>query len=192
QVDTTNILFICGGTFVGLDDIISRRIGRGSIGFGSRPEDREKNLGEMLQKVTSADLIKFGMIPEFVGRLPVISPLDPPDEGALVRILTEPRNALVKQYQKLFEMEGAELEFDQAALHEIAKRAKQRDTGARGLRSIVEDVMLEVQYELPDIETKGKFVVTDSVIRGEKKLFEKKPATIPVPEPKGNVQQKSA
>jgi ATP-dependent Clp protease ATP-binding subunit ClpX len=192
QVDTTNILFICGGTFVGLDEIIARRIGRGSIGFGSRPEDREKNLGQMLQKVSSADLIKFGMIPEFVGRLPVIAPLDPLDEEALVRILTEPRNALVKQYQKLFEMEGAELEFDEPALREIAKRAKQRDTGARGLRSIVEDVMLDIQYELPDLETKGKYVVTDAVIRGEKKLFEKQPTTIPVPEPKTGVQQKSA
>ncbi len=192
QVDTTNILFICGGTFVGLDEIIARRTGRGSIGFGSKPEDREKNLGSMLQKVTSADLIKFGMIPEFVGRLPVIAPLDPLDEDSLVRILTEPRNALVKQYQKLFEMEGAELEFDQPALREIAKRAKQRDTGARGLRSIVEDVMLDIQYELPDLETKGKYLVTDAVIRGEKKLFEKTATTIPVPEPKTGVQQKSA
>src|SRR5262249_54391950 len=121
QVDTTNILFICGGTFVGLEDIISRRTGRGSIGFGSDPEVREKHLGTLLHQVTAADLIKFGMIPEFVGRLPVIAPLDPLDEGALVRILTEPRNALVKQYQKLFEMEGAELEFDNAALHEIAR-----------------------------------------------------------------------
>src|SRR5581483_5383126 len=172
QVDTTNILFICGGTFVGLDDVITRRLGRGSIGFGASPEDRERNLGHMLSKVTSADLIKFGMIPEFVGRLPVIAPLDPLDEGALMRILTEPRNALVKQYQKLFEMEGAELEFDQAALLEIARRAKQRDTGARGLRSIVEDVMLDIQYELPDLEQKGKYLVTDAVIRGEKKLFE--------------------
>jgi ATP-dependent Clp protease ATP-binding subunit ClpX len=192
QVDTTNILFICGGTFVGLDEIIARRIGRGTIGFGSRPEDREKNLGTMLQKVSSADLIKFGMIPEFVGRMPVIAPLDPLDEDALVRILTEPRNALVKQYQKLFEMEGADLEFDVPALREIARRAKLRDTGARGLRSIVEEVMLTIQYELPDLETKGKFTVTDAVIRGEKKLFELKATTIPVPEPKPPVQQQKS
>src|SRR5262249_9502552 len=120
QVDTTNVLFICGGTFVGLDNIIARRIGRETIGFVANPEGREQNLGEVLGKVTSDDLIEFGMIPEFVGRLPVIAPLDPLDEEALVRILTEPRNALVRQYQKLFEMEGAQLEFDAKALREIA------------------------------------------------------------------------
>ena len=145
----------------------------------------------MLHQVTAADLIKFGMIPEFVGRLPVVAPLEPLDETALVRILTEPRNALVKQYQKLFEMEGAELEFDPAALQEIARRAKLRDTGARGLRSIVEDVMLDIQYELPDIETKGKYLVTEAVIKGEVKLFDKKAAPVAVAEPK-TVQQKSA
>src|SRR6202453_2088082 len=138
QVDTTNILFICGGTFVGLEDIISRRIGRKTIGFGSNPMEREHQLGELLSKVNSDDLLEFGMIPEFVGRLPVIAPLDPLDEDALVSILTEPRNALVRQYQKLFEMEGAEVEFTPAALKEIAHQAKVRDTGARGLRSIVE------------------------------------------------------
>jgi ATP-dependent Clp protease ATP-binding subunit ClpX len=174
QVDTTNILFICGGTFVGLDDIISRRLGRKTIGFGSSPEHRERNLGELLGQVTADDLIEFGMIPEFVGRLPVLAPLDPLDEEALVRILTEPKNSLVKQYQKLFEMEGAELEFDQSSLREIAHRAKGRDTGARGLRSIVEEVMLEIQFELPDIEAKTKYTVTDAVVRGESKLFEKK------------------
>jgi ATP-dependent Clp protease ATP-binding subunit ClpX len=193
QVDTTNILFICGGTFVGLEDIISRRTGRGSIGFGSDPKVRERHLGTLLHQVTAADLIKFGMIPEFVGRLPVIAPLDPLDETALVRILTEPRNALVKQYQKLFEMEGAELEFDEAALHEIARRAKERDTGARGLRSIVEDIMLDIQFELPDMENKGKYVVTDSVVKGETKLFDKKATITPI-EPKPNIppQQKIA
>jgi ATP-dependent Clp protease ATP-binding subunit ClpX len=175
QVDTSNILFICGGTFVGLDHIIARRVGRKTIGFGSNPEGREHRLGELLSKVTSDDLIEFGMIPEFVGRLPVIAPLDPLDEEALVRILTEPRNALVRQYQKLFEMEGAELEFAPQALHEIAKKARERDTGARGLRCIVEEVMNDVMYELPDIETKGKFQVTAEVVRGEKQLFDKKP-----------------
>src|SRR5207244_6933082 len=133
----SNILFICGGTFVGLDNLIARRVGRKTIGFGSNPEHRETNLGELLGKVTSDDLIAFGMIPEFVGRLPVIAPLDPLDEDALVRILTEPRNALVRQYQKLFEMEGAELEFHPQALHEIARKARDRDTGARGQPSIV-------------------------------------------------------
>jgi ATP-dependent Clp protease ATP-binding subunit ClpX len=174
QVDTTNILFICGGTFVGLDNIIARRVGRKTIGFGSNPEHREQNLGELLGKVNSDDLLEFGMIPEFIGRLPVIAPLDPLDEESLVRILTEPRNALVRQYQKLFEMEGAELEFNPAALREIARRARKRDTGARALRSIVEEVMTEVMFELPDIDPKGKFTVTEGVVKGEAPLFENK------------------
>jgi ATP-dependent Clp protease ATP-binding subunit ClpX len=174
QVDTSNILFICGGTFVGLDNVIARRIGRKTIGFGSNPESRETDLGELLGKVTSDDLIEFGMIPEFIGRLPVLAPLDPLNEDALIRILTEPKNALVRQYQKLFEMEGAELEFDTSALREIARKARERDTGARGLRSIVEEIMLDIQFELPDIEAKTKYVVTDGVVRGEVPLFEKK------------------
>ena len=173
QVDTTNILFICGGTFVGLDNIIARRVGRKTIGFGSNPEHREHHLGELLGKVTSDDLIKFGMIPEFIGRLPVIAPLEPLDEDALIRILTEPRNALVRQYQKLFEMEGAELEFSPASLRLIAAKAKERDTGARGLRSIVEEVMTEIMFELPEIEIKGKYVVTEAVVRGEMPLFDR-------------------
>jgi len=173
QVDTSNILFICGGTFVGLDNIIARRVGKKTIGFAANPMQREQNFGELISQVTSDDLIEYGMIPEFVGRLPVISPLDPLDEDALVRILTEPRNALVRQYQKLFDMEGAELEFTPPALHAIACLAKERDTGARGLRSIVEDVMTDVMFELPDFETKGKFVVTEAVVRKEKPLFEK-------------------
>jgi len=172
QVDTTNILFICGGTFVGLDNVIGRRIGRKSIGFGANPEQRENRLGELLSKVTSDDLIHFGMIPEFVGRLPVIAPLDPLDEDTLIKILTEPRNALTRQYQKLFEMEGAEVSFDTLALKEIARRAKTRDTGARGLRSIVEEVMNEIMYELPDVENKGKYIITDDIVTGKKKLFD--------------------
>jgi ATP-dependent Clp protease ATP-binding subunit ClpX len=177
QVDTSNILFICGGTFVGLDNIIARRIGRKTIGFGSNPEHREHHLGELLAKVTSDDLLGFGMIPEFIGRLPVLAPLDPLDEPALVRILSEPRNALVKQYQKLFEMEGAELEFTPQALMEVARKARLRDTGARGLRSIVEEIMTDIMFELPEMEPKGKFVVTDQVVRGELALFDKKPTT---------------
>jgi ATP-dependent Clp protease ATP-binding subunit ClpX len=173
QIDTSNILFICGGTFVGLDDVISRRTGKKTIGFGASVQDRERDLGKLLNQVTSDDLIDFGMIPEFVGRLPVLAPLDPLDEDALIRILTEPRNALVRQYQKLFEMEGAEVEFEERALKEIARRAKSRDTGARGLRSIVEEVMLEIMYELPDIEQKGKFIVTESIVKGEKAFFER-------------------
>jgi ATP-dependent Clp protease ATP-binding subunit ClpX len=172
QIDTTNILFICGGTFVGLDNIIARRVGRKTIGFGSDPTAREAHLGELLSKVTSDDLIEFGMIPEFVGRLPVVAPLDPLDLESLMRILTEPRNALIRQYQKFFEMEGAELEFTDAALREIARRAKAKDTGARGLRSIVEDVMTDIMYELPDIETKGKYTLHEGVVKGEKRLFD--------------------
>src|SRR5438093_8373899 len=175
QVDTTNILFICGGTFVGLDNIIARRVGRKTIGFGSNPEHREQKLGELLGKVTSDDLLEFGMIPEFIGRLPVLAPLDPLDEEALVKILTEPRNALVRQYQKLFEMEGAELEFHPLGLKEIARRARERDTGARGLRSIVEEVMTDIMFELPEMETKGKYIVTEKIVRGEQDLFDKKP-----------------
>jgi ATP-dependent Clp protease ATP-binding subunit ClpX len=175
QVDTSNILFICGGTFVGLDHIISRRLGRNTFGFRGDEKMKQHELGQLLAQVTSDDLIEFGMIPEFVGRLPIVAPLEPLDELALVKILTEPRNALVKQYQKLFEMEGAELEFDLKALHEIAKMAKARDTGARGLRSIVEEIMLEVMYELPEIEHKGKYQVTEAVVRGELPLFDKRP-----------------
>ncbi len=175
QLDTTNILFICGGTFVGLDNIIARRVGRKTIGFGSHPEAREIHMGELMAKVTSDDLIHFGMIPEFVGRLPVVAPLEPLDLEALIRILTEPRNALVRQYQKFFDMEGAKLEFTDAALREIARRAKARDTGARGLRSIVEEIMTDIMYDLPDIDPKGKYLITDAIVRGEAALFEKKP-----------------
>jgi ATP-dependent Clp protease ATP-binding subunit ClpX len=170
QVDTTNILFICGGTFVGIEEIISRRLGRKTIGFGAVGDlHQERTLGELLNQVTADDLIEYGMIPEFVGRLPVIAPLDPLDEEAMVRILTEPKNALVRQYQKLFEMEGAEVEFEPAALREIARLAKARDTGARGLRAIVEEIMLDLMFELPDMETKGKHIITVDVVRGLQK-----------------------
>jgi ATP-dependent Clp protease ATP-binding subunit ClpX len=179
QVDTTNILFICGGTFVGLEDIIAKRLGKKTIGFGSNPEHRERQLGELLGQVTSDDLLDFGMIPEFIGRLPVLAPLDPLDEEALVRILTEPRNALVRQFKKLFEMESADVEFTPGALKLIAKMAKERDTGARGLRSIVEEAMTDIMFELPDIEPKDKYLVTEEVIRREKTLFER---LVPAPE----------
>lgn len=182
QIDTSNILFICGGTFVGLEDIISKRVGQRTIGFTSGPVLCDDDLGHLVQHVTSDDLCEFGMIPEFVGRLPVMAPLDPLDEDSLIRILTEPRNALVRQYQKLFEMEGAELVFEDGALREIARKAKSRDTGARGLRSIVEEIMLDVMYELPDLETKGRHVVTEEVARGGRPLFDRNkipPAMIP-------------
>jgi ATP-dependent Clp protease ATP-binding subunit ClpX len=178
QMDTTNILFICGGTFVGLDNLIARRVGRKTIGFGSQSvAEHVSELGDLLDRVTSDDILEFGMIPEFVGRLPVICPLMPLDEHALVQIMTEPRNALVKQYRRFFEMEGADIEFTPEALQEIAKRAKAKDTGARGLRSIVEDVMLDIMYELPDKapKDKGRYVVTPEVVRKEKSLFDVPP-----------------
>ncbi|MGF1583069.1 MAG: ATP-dependent Clp protease ATP-binding subunit ClpX [Gemmataceae bacterium] len=177
QVDTTNILFICGGTFVGLEDIIARRTTSNTFGFGSTADHRERKLGELLAQVSSDDLQGFGLIPEFIGRLPVLAPLDPLDEEALVRILTEPKNALVRQYEKLFAMEGADLEFDQSGLYEIAKKAKERDTGARGLRSIVEEIMTDIMYDLPEMEHSGKYRVTDSVVRGEAPLFPQEPST---------------
>ena len=184
QMDTTNILFICGGTFVGLDNIIAQRVGRKTIGFGSQSETEHVNdSATFLDRVTSDDVVKYGMIPEFVGRLPVICPLMPLDVDALVQIMTEPRNALVKQYRRFFEMEGADLEFTPDALVEIAKRAKQKDTGARGLRSIVEDVMLDVMYELPDktAKEKGRYVITPEVVRKEKRLFDTPPLPLTPP-----------
>jgi ATP-dependent Clp protease ATP-binding subunit ClpX len=184
QLDTSNILFICGGTFVGLQEIISKRVGQRSLGFNNTPTMRTVDLDNLSGLVTSDDLCEFGMIPEFIGRLPVLAPLDQLSEEALIQILTEPRNALVRQYQKLFEMEGAELVFDEGALREIARKAKTRDTGARGLRSIVEDIMLEIMYELPDMETKGKYVVTEDVARGMRPLFERSVPAQRMPEKK--------
>ncbi len=181
QMDTTNILFICGGTFVGLEHIIARRTGRKTIGFGSQSQaEQHTDLGELLGKVTSDDLLEFGMIPEFIGRLPVICPLMPLDVSALVQIMTEPKNALVKQYRRFFEMEGADLEFTEDALVEIAKKAKAKDTGARGLRSIVEDIMLDIMFDLPEraAKDKGKFQVTAEVARKEKSLFDTPPTPI--------------
>jgi ATP-dependent Clp protease ATP-binding subunit ClpX len=172
QIDTSNILFICGGTFVGLDNIIGRRVGKKTIGFAADNQVKERDLGELLNAVTSDDLIEFGMIPEFVGRLPVTAPLEPLDMDALMRILTEPRNALVRQYQKLFDMEGAELEFTEGALQAIAKMAKEKDTGARGLRSIVEDIMNDAMFDLPDKENKNKYIVNEEVIYRKMSLFD--------------------
>jgi ATP-dependent Clp protease ATP-binding subunit ClpX len=173
QVDTTNILFICGGAFAGLEKIISMR-GRGTaIGFGADvrgPDDRRS--GEILREVEPDDLLKFGLIPEFVGRLPVIATLNDLDEAALVEILVKPKNALVKQYQRLFEMENAKLEFSDEALSAIAKRAIARKTGARGLRSIMEAILLESMYELPGLENIDKVVVgKENVEAGSKPLY---------------------
>jgi len=173
QMDTTHILFICGGTFVGLDEIIQRRLGKSAIGFASEaePEDRTARLGRVLHEVTPEDLIEFGMIPELVGRLPVIASLGPLDVDALVRILTEPKNALVRQYQRFFEMEGCELEFTPEALRVIAEKALERDTGARALRAVIEELMIDVMFNLPEMKDTGRWVVTEAVARGQETLF---------------------
>ena len=173
QIDTRNILFICGGTFVGLEKIIRKRLGRKQIGFSTQAPDPDEahEIGALLSQVIADDLIEYGMIPEFVGRLPIISPLEPLSASALTRILTEPRNAIVKQYQKHFEMEDAKLEFTPPALEEIANRALERETGARALRSVVEELMLDYMFELPDLKNKGAYVVTPEVVRGEENLF---------------------
>lgn len=165
QIDTTNILFICGGAFEGIDKIIKNRIGKKSIGFGAEIySQEEKNVGEILKHLMPEDLLKYGMIQEFVGRVPIIVTLDALDEKALIRILKEPKNALVKQYQKLFEMDNAQLEFTDDALTLIAQEAIKRKTGARGLRAILEDIMLDVMYEIPRRNDIAKCVVTKEVI----------------------------
>jgi ATP-dependent Clp protease ATP-binding subunit ClpX len=172
QMDTSNILFICGGTFVGIDEIIRKRLGKRSIGFGQdSSEGNEQELAELLPQVNSDDVLEFGLIPELVGRLPVSCALTPLNEEGMVRVLTEPKNALVRQYQSLFEMENSELSFTDDALEAIARRAMQKDTGARGLRSIIEEVMLDIMFELPDQEPGGKYVVNEEIVLGNKELF---------------------
>ncbi|MDO5552524.1 MAG: ATP-dependent Clp protease ATP-binding subunit ClpX [Planctomycetia bacterium] len=177
QVNTTNILFICGGTFVGIEDIISNRLGKKSIGFGqSRAVTAEEKEVEYLSRVVADDIHEFGLIPELVGRLPVVAALSPLDENALINVLSEPKNALVRQYQKLFRMENAQLEFTNDALLAVARKALERKTGARGLRSIMESVMLEPMFELPERPNGSRYVVTGEVVRGERPL-------LPVTEP---------
>jgi ATP-dependent Clp protease ATP-binding subunit ClpX len=173
QLDTTNILFICGGAFDGLDKIIKNRISQKTMGFGAEIHGKKDiQVGDILKQVQPVDLLKYGLIPEFVGRLPVIVTLDALDEDALVRVLTEPRNALVKQYQKLFEMDGVTLEFKEDALRAIAKEALKRETGARGLRAILEEIMLDVMYEIPSRNNITKCIVTkDVVMRKEEPLL---------------------
>jgi ATP-dependent Clp protease ATP-binding subunit ClpX len=172
QMDTTNILFICGGTFVGLENIIARRMGKKTIGFGSGPatpaESEQRN--QLLQHATVDDVIEFGMIPELVGRLPVVSALHPLSEDDLVHIMTEPKNSLVKQYQKFFQLENAKLEFTTESLREIAKIALSKDTGARGLRSVIEGLMFDIMFDLPEQEPGKLYVITPEVVRGEDKL----------------------
>ena len=156
QIDTTNILFICGGAFEGLEKIIENRIGTKSMGFGAKVESRdEKDIGELFSHVNPQDLLKYGLIPEFVGRLPVVVTLSQLDKNALVDILTKPKNALVKQYKRLFELDGVQLEVEDEALEAIADRAIERKIGARGLRAIMEDIMLDVMYDIPSTDNVG-------------------------------------
>jgi len=176
QLDTTNILFILGGAFVGLEDIIKQRIGKKSIGFAAEIRSKEEEEGNILSKVRVEDLIKFGLIPEFIGRIPVIATLEELDEDALVRVLTEPKNALIKQYKKLLAMDGVELEFTEDAIREIAREAIARKTGARGLRAIVEEIMLDVMYEVPQAKGVKKVVIDKDVVLKKKQpilIYEK-------------------
>lgn len=174
QMDTTNILFICGGTFVGLDKIIGKRLGRKQIGFGQTgaaniPGEAAFD-SKLLSQVNSDDVLSFGMIPELVGRLPIICPLQSLDVSALMRVLQQPRNALIRQYAKLFEMENATLEFTDDALRAVAERALSKDTGARGLRSIVEEIMLDIMFDLPDQPQGARYVVTKDIVMQQAKL----------------------
>jgi len=165
KVDTTNILFICGGTFTGLDKIIQRRLGQKAMGFSAKiAKKEEKNIGDTLREIATEDLIRFGLIPEFLGRLPIISTLDELNESSLIKILTEPKNALVKQFVKLFEVEGVNLRFTDSALSAIAKEAMKRKSGARGLRSILESCMLNIMYEIPSMENVKECMVGEEVV----------------------------
>lgn len=169
QVDTSNILFICGGAFAGLDRVIRDRSEKGGIGFGAevKSKDDSRNVGEVLADVEPEDLVRYGLIPEFVGRLPVIATLEELDADALVSILTEPKNALTKQYTKLFDMEGVDVDFREDGLRAVAEKAMARKTGARGLRSILESVLLDTMYDLPSVDNVSKVVIDESVIKGE-------------------------
>ena len=173
QVDTSNILFIVGGAFAGLDKIIRSRSEKGGIGFSAeiKSKDEDTNVGEVLYNVEPQDLIRYGLIPEFVGRLPVVATLEELDEGALVQILTEPKNALTKQYEKLFDMEGCEIEFREDALRAVARSAMQRKTGARGLRTIMEQILLDTMYDLPSMDNVSKVVIDENVITGDTRPY---------------------
>ncbi len=173
QIDTTQILFICGGTFVGLENIIKKRLGRQMIGFDSEmtsAKNVSNEYSELMEQVIPEDVIEYGMIPEMVGRLPVITSLHPLDENALIDILTKPKNALIKQYQKFFEMENAQLEFTDSALHALAQKALKRNTGARALRAITENLMVDLMYQLPEEPKPAKYVITPSIVKGHEDL----------------------
>jgi len=173
QMDTTHILFICGGTFVGLENIVKKRLGKKMIGFNSElsgKTDDKSEYSDIIRQVIPEDIIEYGMIPEMVGRLPVITTLSALDEQALIDILTKPKNALVRQYQRFFEMENAELEFTDGALHALAKKALQRDTGARALRAIAEELMVDLMYQLPEEPKPAKYVITQDIVEGNADL----------------------
>lgn len=190
QIDTSNILFICGGAFDGLDKIVEKRLNRKSIGFNSTiSENTDKALSELLKEVTPQDLVKFGLIPEFIGRVPINVSLEGLDEDALVRIMTEPKNALVKQYKALFELDNVQLEFEEDAIREIAKEAHERKTGARGLRSIMEKTMMDLMFRIPSDETMTECIVTKEAVLGESAPIEKH---IELEEPKKKTTRKRA
>jgi ATP-dependent Clp protease ATP-binding subunit ClpX len=174
QIDTAQILFICGGTFIGLENIIKKRLGKKMIGFDSElsgKSDEKTEYSNILEQAIPEDIIEYGMIPEMVGRLPVITTLSALDEKALIDILTKPKNALCKQYQRFFEMEDAELEFTDGALHALAQKALKRDTGARALRSITEELMVDLMYQLPEEPKPTKYVITRDVVEGKLDLY---------------------
>ena len=177
QIDTTQILFICGGTFVGLENIVKKRLGKKMIGFDSElagQADEKTEYSDIIQQVIPEDIIEYGMIPEMVGRLPVITTLSALDENALIDILTKPKNALIKQYQKFFEMENAELDFTDDALHALAQKALERDTGARALRAIAEELMVDLMYQLPEEPKPAKYIITPDIVEGKADLFSAK------------------
>jgi len=177
QIDTSHILFICGGTFVGLDNIIKKRLGRQMIGFDSelsRSKDAQSEYSDIISQAVPEDIVEYGMIPEMVGRLPVITTLQALDEGALIDILTKPKNALIKQYQRFFEMEESELEFTDEALHSLAKKALARDTGARALRAIAEELMVDMMYQLPDEPKGSKYVISKDIVEKKSGLISAK------------------
>ena len=180
QIDTSNILFICGGTFVGIEDIIRKRLGERTIGFGGgQGYNEEASTAEILPQVTTDDILEFGLIPELVGRLPVTTALAPLGKEGLVRVLTEPKNALVRQFQSLFQMENCDLHFTDEAINTIAQRSLEKDTGARGLRSIIEQVVLDLMYDLPDQPKGTRFVIDENLVN--EKL---NPASFKMPESK--------
>ena len=165
QLDTSKILFICGGAFAGMDKVVAKRLTKSAVGFGADIKKKEeKDVAKILNMVEPEDLLKFGLIPEFIGRLPILVALSPLSEDALVRILTQPKNALIKQYKKLLKMDNVELEFEEKAIRAIAKKAIERNTGARGLRAIIEKIMQKVMYDIPEMKDVEKCIITEDVV----------------------------